>query len=1694
MCAIQIDGNDAGESDEHKDSRYFLTKINQKELLGGRENGQPLKYFDNEDSGLIQSNVLLQDLSTKEFKRGTPGSENTKWTSYIASGSASFNFKGIVGSTITWNTNTDTNDPNRHIENEKAWAQAFKSGWAESTLFLIDFRGFSAGDKGTDANPNYTFEGLFFVDWKNSVLLNSGDDDNASLFNGLLTDKEKSLETLDKIIAGSFSAINYPGEDDTILIDRYAYHDAGVSPGSILDAINRIIGSQEVYDKGGASFYSVDQNFENFKNSFEAALGRIVSNEQRGHVYVHKETGDIYYTDTRYGEPPPEGASDEDYDISPYKFPIFNEFQQNIFGKIKAGDTIISGIQYVNDLVKNKSLLSLIDTPTGYIGHSGDYLIVNDGETDIHFTGIEKIAQDLTDYGFVGGEGSTNFTGLLDTPSDYNNGYYLRSTENGIEYAEPAELGKDVLTNATGLASGYLRIDDDGTGIVFVDRETFKEEIDLQSDFTGLLDTPNNYSDGDYLRSTAGGLEYVAASGLAQDISNEIVNNIVTGDLLGFTGLNDTPTAYEAGKFIRVNSAGDAVEYSDISFLNNVIDAPESQLVSGYLQLDKNGKLVWSPATTDGDVSYTITGATHFTGLLDTPTGYTHNAYIQVDGDSKSLQYVGINKVASDLEGIGVINQPQYFTGLNDTPGEYDNGKFLVSTENGLVFTDIPEPVVTFTGLSDTPSDFTAGKYLRVNDAGDALEYVDIEGGSVITSYIDSVVTKTENGPIDKRSTDTTASSTNYYRVPVESLRFDDLEVGATYRINVSALGYHGSNDLGANLAIHNRASSFSSDINMDGANLTTYNNNGGDPDPAIIAIASAGNDTTTYGETVSQTKIFEATGTHLDVLAGSISSNSFFKNIIIQLEKIIVGGSGGNYEFCRSAFSSNSVIGHTNSYLDLDPNQLTTNSQDWTHTDTNLNVVGIKIPEDGLYNLNFHIAAHISSSAFSHWMNNIAFFEGHLYCVKPDGTTNILLLKQDSKNSGNGTRISVDIAQDNEYLEAGDFLYIKSRVWDSTASSITFPVGGESFFSISKAGSGGGGSAGETTFTGLSDTPSDFTAGKYLRVNDAGDALEYVDIEGGGGGSIILPSGSILQKVSKDVGTVSNVAGVGTKFAELDITPKAADSILICSINFTFSESQNGSRQLGAFYINDDTRADVQSLGVWDFATAQDNGNRHTISLVAEFDAIDTSIKTIDNRLTLDQTNPASYRSVYITVEEIAQSDYTLAGGGGGSSTFAGLNDTPSGYLGHSGNYMIVNDGESGIHFTGIEKIAADLTDYGFGGGSSDIPKYTDLPDPTSNDGKIVASGCDLYYGCGGEWKKVGTDAIPPPENVPGCVSNLEEYNQYQEYKEQFLAENSATAFDQMLNSNNDISELIYDVCLFSDNNLSSVKIDETTYKWGMFANTQTVNITATPGVASDREIQFSHWAGDGAVFGDANSSQTTLLVDKDLSVTGYFSEILEGTCEDVALHVQSNTTDGDVTFTDLSSNTHTITRFGDTQHSTTNAYLGSTSMTFDGAGDYLTLEDHEDFSFQQPFTIEMWVYLNSFDTEGVVFIHKQSGASPGGFEFWAKTDGTVAFNENTSTHTFASDPGIFATGGWKHVALSHTGSVAKIFIDGIQVASNTTTIFPDDVTGPIRIGGWAGNGFYSFNGYMQDIRITKKAIYTTNFTPPNSLLNNPC
>ena len=61
------------------------------------------------------------------------------------------------------------------------------------------------------------------------------------------------------------------------------------------------------------------------------------------------------------------------------------------------------------------------------------------------------------------------------------------------------------------------------------------------------------------------------------------------------------------------------------------------------------------------------------------------------------------------------------------------------------------------------------------------------------------------------------------------------------------------------------------------------------------------------------------------------------------------------------------------------------------------------------------------------------------------------------------------------------------------------------------------------------------------------------------------------------------------------------------------------------------------------------------------------------------------------------------------------------------------------------------------------------------------------------------------------------------------------------------------------------------------------------------------------------------------------------EPSCEEVALNIQSNTTNEADPIQDISVNAHSITKVGDAKHSSTETILGESSLYFDGNGDHL-------------------------------------------------------------------------------------------------------------------------------------------------------------
>ena len=79
-----------------------------------------------------------------------------------------------------------------------------------------------------------------------------------------------------------------------------------------------------------------------------------------------------------------------------------------------------------------------------------------------------------------------------------------------------------------------------------------------------------------------------------------------------------------------------------------------------------------------------------------------------------------------------------------------------------------------------------------------------------------------------------------------------------------------------------------------------------------------------------------------------------------------------------------------------------------------------------------------------------------------------------------------------------------------------------------------------------------------------------------------------------------------------------------------------------------------------------------------------------------------------------------------------------------------------------------------------------------------------------------------------------------------------------------------------------------------------------------------------------------------------------------------------------------------------------------------------------------------------------------------------------------------VISNNTWYHVAITRSGTTLRMFIDGTQEASTTSSANFTSTTN-MFIGADVNNTNQRINGYIQDLRITNGyARYTANFTPP--------
>jgi hypothetical protein len=195
--------------------------------------------------------------------------------------------------------------------------------------------------------------------------------------------------------------------------------------------------------------------------------------------------------------------------------------------------------------------------------------------------------------------------------------------------------------------------------------------------------------------------------------------------------------------------------------------------------------------------------------------------------------------------------------------------------------------------------------------------------------------------------------------------------------------------------------------------------------------------------------------------------------------------------------------------------------------------------------------------------------------------------------------------------------------------------------------------------------------------------------------------------------------------------------------------------------------------------------------------------------------------------------------------------------------------------------------------------------------------------------------------------------------------------------------------------------------------------------------------------------------------------------------------------TFVDSSTNNFTITRSGNTTQGTYSPYGSNWSNYFEGTDDFLSYSSNTTLNFGTGnFTVECWINLGNVTGSKVIVTGTDSDSF--GLRYgtgFGANNGIGIYRASIADLEYCSFS--FLPSVWYHVAVVRQSSAIKFFVDGTQ----QTTVgsgggsFNYPVTSNVRIG-TGDTGLEDYTGYISNLRVTKSAVYTANFTPSTTPL----
>jgi hypothetical protein len=194
-----------------------------------------------------------------------------------------------------------------------------------------------------------------------------------------------------------------------------------------------------------------------------------------------------------------------------------------------------------------------------------------------------------------------------------------------------------------------------------------------------------------------------------------------------------------------------------------------------------------------------------------------------------------------------------------------------------------------------------------------------------------------------------------------------------------------------------------------------------------------------------------------------------------------------------------------------------------------------------------------------------------------------------------------------------------------------------------------------------------------------------------------------------------------------------------------------------------------------------------------------------------------------------------------------------------------------------------------------------------------------------------------------------------------------------------------------------------------------------------------------------------------------------------------------GDGNFTDASKYGRTLTAHGNAAATAAGKY-GTNSIALDGTGDYLSLSS-SDFAWgTSDYTLEAWVWLNNLGSYGSWFSTLFSDGNMSGGVSAGITNTGMPYLEHLNGFSVVGSTA-FPTAQWVHVAATRSGNTVKYYVNGSSVGS--VSFSGSHTNSSVVVGRFytdLDNNYW--NGRIAELRVTKAARFTANFTPPTAAL----